>query len=59
MEDATHFVTLGGVDGIDEDVAVDVHAVFGRHDGVFVLSGRVHQRQLVLVPVDRHLLGEC
>ena len=42
----------------DEDVAVDVDGVLGRHDAVLVLAGRVDQVQLVVVPAHVHALAE-
>ena len=52
MQNFTHFETFGGVNWVDEDVAVNVDAVLGRHDRVFILAGRVHQENVVFRAVN-------
>ena len=50
---------LGRVDGVNEDIAVDVDRVLWREDGELVLSSGIHQQHFVLVAMDRQLLVEC
>ena len=58
MEDLADLEALVRVYGVDEDVAVDVDGVLGRHDGVLVLARGVHQVQLVVVAAHVHALVE-
>ena len=50
---------LEAVDGVDEDVAVDVHRVLGGEDAVLVLARRVHHKQLEVLVPDLERLVEC
>ena len=44
---------------IHQDVTVNIHRVFGRKNGVLVLTSRVHQQQLVIMTANADFLVEC
>ena len=53
-----HLEALLVVDGVDEDVAVNVDGVLSGEDAVLVLPGSVHHQHLVLLAEDLHVLVE-
>lgn len=54
-----HLEGLRTGDAVHQHVTVDVYAVLRGEYGILVLSGRVHQLQLVVLVVHPSGLGEC
>ena len=59
IEGLHHLEALLAVDGVDQDISVNIHGVLGGEDAVLVLACCVDHKNLVILALYFHILVEC